>query len=101
MIFFGGQVRSEIYLWLALLVTVFTLGAPLTVWQLVGLWRSANRHVRNGGRRIVAYGAYALVAGLAAYEVWDFPSTWQDFKKAQLLLTLEEEAHTNFSRLRK
>jgi hypothetical protein len=97
MIFFGGQVRSEIYLWLALLVAVFTLGAPLTVWQLVGLWRSANRHVRNGGRRIVAYGAYALVAGLTAYEVWDFPSTWQDFKKAQLLLTLEEEAHTNFS----
>jgi hypothetical protein len=97
MVFFGGQVRSEIYLWLALLVVVFALGAPLTVWQLVGLWRSANRHVRNGGRRIVAYGAYALVAGLAAYEVWDFPSTWQDFKKAQLLLTLEEEAHTNFA----
>jgi hypothetical protein len=97
MFFVNGEVRAEIYLWLAFMATVYALGTPLTVWQLVGLWRSATRHVRGGGRRIVAYGAYALIAGLAAYEVSDAPSTWEEFKKAQRLLTLEEAVRTDFT----
>jgi hypothetical protein len=97
MFFVNGEVRPEIYLWLVFMVTVYALGTPLTVWQLVGLWRSATRHVRGGGRRVVAYGAYALVAGLAAYEVSDAPDTWQEFNKAQRLLTLEEAVRTDFT----
>jgi hypothetical protein len=94
---FGGQVRAEMYLGLAVTTAVFVLGTPITVWQLVGLWRSASRHVRRGGRRIFAYGAYVLVIALAGYEVWDAPSVWQDYKKAQLLLALEEAVHTDFA----
>ena len=94
---FGGQVRAEMYLGLAVTIAVFVLGTPISVWQLVGLWRSASRHVRLGGRRIFAYGAYLLVIALAGYEAWDSPSVVQDYKKAQLLLALEEAVHTDFA----
>jgi hypothetical protein len=92
-----GQVRTEVYVWLALSITVFVVGTPVSVWQLVGLWRSASRHLRMGGLRIFAYGAYALVVGLAAYEAWDIPSVWREYKKAQLLLALDEAVHTDFA----
>jgi hypothetical protein len=97
MIALSGNMRAEMYLWLAVNIVVFALGTPISVWQLVGLWRSASRHLRLGGRRIFAYGAYALVVALAGYEVWDAPSIWQEYKKAQLLLALEEAVHTDFA----
>ncbi|RAI59444.1 COG3904 family protein [Roseicella frigidaeris] len=41
---------------------ILLLGIPVLVWQVVGTWRSARRHVGRGGRRVWALAAQATVA---------------------------------------
>jgi hypothetical protein len=40
---------------------VGALGFALQVWQLIGLWRSGDKHIERGGRPICAYLAKACV----------------------------------------
>jgi hypothetical protein len=45
-----------------LILFMFAAGLIITIWQLVGIWRSASRHVSRGGRRVWAGIAKFVVA---------------------------------------
>jgi hypothetical protein len=47
--------------WMFLLSGLLFLTVPLTIWQLVGIWRSADRHHLNTGRKGWAFVAKAAV----------------------------------------
>lgn len=43
------------------LILINGLWAPLSLWQLVGIWRAAERHIRSGGKAIWARLAQAML----------------------------------------
>lgn len=55
-----------------LLVILYLFTAIFTVWQLVGIWRSAKYHTSNGGRQGWATAAQIMVVVAALRAVFDF-----------------------------
>jgi hypothetical protein len=52
------------------LTALVPLGIVITLWQAIGTWRSARRHVLRGGRRVWAVAAKVMVAvGLVRFAV--------------------------------
>ncbi|GAB3293846.1 hypothetical protein D3795_04170 [Pseudidiomarina andamanensis] len=56
----------------SILVVLCSLIVPLTVWQLVGIWRSAKYHTSEGGRLIWANVVKIMVVLAAIRAVLDF-----------------------------
>lgn len=56
----------------AVILTFFGIVITLTLWQLVGIWRSADKHVQRGGKTIWAGLAKAMVVLGLLRAVGDF-----------------------------
>jgi|GEM_PF-2571834 len=56
----------------SILVLLCSLIVPLTIWQLVGIWRSAKYHTSEGGRLLWANTAKVMVVLAAIRAVLDF-----------------------------
>lgn len=56
----------------AMVAGLYAFTAAFTVWQLVGIWRSAKYHTSNGGRQGWATAAQIMVVVAALRAVFDF-----------------------------
>ncbi|CUA85042.1 Clp protease [Pseudidiomarina woesei] len=56
----------------ALVICLYSFTAVFTIWQLVGIWRSAKYHTSNGGRQGWATAAQVMVIVAALRAVFDF-----------------------------
>jgi GYF domain 2 len=71
---FAAESVSDLRLTSVLILSMFAAGIIISIWQLVGIWRSASRHISRGGRRVWAgIAKFVVVIGVIrmAFLFWN------------------------------
>lgn len=78
----------------AIVTVLYGFTAVFTVWQLVGIWRSAKYHTSNGGRQLWAIAAQIMVVVAALRAAFDFNQFGFPMMQSGvgLMTTLQEES---------